>query len=208
MICLRRKDDGIMVKHLYLMRHGETLFNVRRKIQGWCDSPLTAKGIKQAEAAREILKNINFDHYYSSTAERCCDTLEIVTDYKVEYKRLKQLKERNFGIFEGESEDLNPKKDWTFKYDDLFPHYGGEYLQDVVNRMCTTLKEIMDKEDHQYVLAVSHGGACYSFLSSIIDPNIVNNQGGFTNCCILHFEYANDKFRYVDIIRPEIEDNN
>ena len=81
-----------MVKHLYLMRHGETLFNVRRKIQGWCDSPLTENGVKQAKAVREILKDIQFDHYYSSTAERCCDTLEIVTDYKVEYKRLKQLK--------------------------------------------------------------------------------------------------------------------
>ena len=30
-----------MKKDLYLMRHGQTLFNVRRRIQGWCDSPLT-----------------------------------------------------------------------------------------------------------------------------------------------------------------------
>ena len=48
-----------MVKHLYLMRHGETLFNVRRKIQGWCDSPLTENGVKQAKAVREILKDIH-----------------------------------------------------------------------------------------------------------------------------------------------------
>lgn len=47
-----------MVKHLYLMRHGETLFNVRRKIQGWCDSPLTKNGVRQAKAVREILKDI------------------------------------------------------------------------------------------------------------------------------------------------------
>jgi probable phosphoglycerate mutase len=33
------------MKDLYLMRHGETLFNIRRKIQGWCDSPLTENGI-------------------------------------------------------------------------------------------------------------------------------------------------------------------
>ena len=33
-----------MKKDLYLMRHGQTLFNVRRKIQGWCDSPLTELG--------------------------------------------------------------------------------------------------------------------------------------------------------------------
>ena len=38
-----------MVKHLYLMRHGETLFNKQKKIQGWCDSPLTDFGIEQAD---------------------------------------------------------------------------------------------------------------------------------------------------------------
>ena len=38
-----------MKKILYLMRHGQTQFNVRRKIQGWCDSPLTKQGIAQAD---------------------------------------------------------------------------------------------------------------------------------------------------------------
>lgn len=124
-----------MTKHLYLMRHGETLFNKRRKIQGWCDSPLTKTGILQAKAAKKCLKDISFDHYYSSTSERCCDTLEIIIGQDTPYKRLKQLKERNFGDFEGESEDLNPKRWSEFNYDDLFPHYGGEYTHDVVERM-------------------------------------------------------------------------
>lgn len=51
-----------MTKHLYLMRHGETLFNKRRKIQGWCDSPLTKTGILQAKAAKKCLKDISFDN--------------------------------------------------------------------------------------------------------------------------------------------------
>ena len=180
-----------MTKHLYLMRHGETLFNKRRKIQGWCDSPLTKTGILQAKAAKKCLKAISFDHYYSSISETYCDT------------RLKQLKERNFGDFEGESEDLNPKRWSEFNYDDLFPHYGGEYTHDVVERMSKCLLEIMENDDHQNVLAVSHGGACYSFLSSVTDPNIVRDNGGFTNCCILHFEYNDGKFKYIDILRPE-----
>ncbi|OUQ75109.1 histidine phosphatase family protein [Massilimicrobiota sp. An105] len=192
-----------MIKHLYLMRHGETLFNKRRKIQGWCDSPLTKTGILQAKAAKKCLKDISFDHYYSSTSERCCDTLEIIIGQDTPYKRLKQLKERNFGDFEGESEDLNPKRWSEFNYDDLFPHYGGEYTHDVVERMSKCLLEIMENDDHQNVLAVSHGGACYSFLSSVTDPNIVRDNGGFTNCCILHFEYNDGKFKYIDILRPE-----
>lgn len=54
-----------MKKEFYIMRHGQTLFNVRKKIQGACDSPLTPEGIEQALKAKEYLKQINFDHYYS-----------------------------------------------------------------------------------------------------------------------------------------------
>ena len=46
-----------MKKTLYLMRHGQTLFNVQHKIQGWCDAPLTELGIKQAKIAGEYFKN-------------------------------------------------------------------------------------------------------------------------------------------------------
>ena len=38
---------------LYLMRHGETLFNTQKRVQGWCDSPLTENGIWQAEQAKQ-----------------------------------------------------------------------------------------------------------------------------------------------------------
>ena len=191
-----------MVKHLYLMRHGETLFNVRRKIQGWCDSPLTENGVKQAKAVREILKDIQFDHYYSSTAERCCDTLEIVTDHKVEYKRLKQLKERNFGIFEGESEDLNP----PLPYGDFFVNYGGEGELQMRQRIADTLLEIMQKEDHKVVLAVSHGGACRGFMRYWQETSQVDQKGGLKNCCILKFEFEDNEFRLLEIINHNFDE--
>ncbi len=47
-----------MKKTLYLMRHGQTLFNLQHKIQGWCDAPLTPLGIKQAQMAKEYFTNI------------------------------------------------------------------------------------------------------------------------------------------------------
>ena len=55
-----------MKKTLYLMRHGQTLFNLQHKIQGWCDSPLTELGIKQAKVAGKWFKDhdITFDHAY------------------------------------------------------------------------------------------------------------------------------------------------
>ena len=113
-----------MKKTLYLMRHGQTLFNLQHKIQGWCDAPLTPLGIKQAQIASQYFKDnqIVFDHAYSSTSERACDTLEIVTDSQMPYTRLKGLKEWNFGAFEGKDECLNPK----LPYGDFFKQYGGE----------------------------------------------------------------------------------
>ena len=178
------------MKHLYMMRHGQTLFNVRKRIQGSCDSPLTELGIKQAEAARELIKDIAFDHYYSSTAERASDTLEIVTEGQVPYTR--------------ESEDLNPHFD-DFKYDDLFPHYGGETTKQVQHRVVKTLTEIMNKEDHEVVLAVSHAGASMQFFSAFNNPAIIFNSGGLTNCCILHYTYDNNEFKFVEILRPEVK---
>ena len=188
-----------MKKTLYLMRHGQTLFNLQHKIQGWCDAPLTPLGIKQAQMAKEYFTNITLDHAYASTSERASDTLEIITD--MPYTRLKGLKERNCGMFEGESEDLNPNFD-DFGYDDLFPHYGGERKEDVQKRLKETLTDVMDKEDHQTVLALSHAGACMCFLSTVIDPEEILKSGGFTNCCILHFTFENDTFKFVEIIRP------
>lgn len=190
-----------MRKILYLMRHGQTLFNARRKVQGFCDSPLTEEGIRQAKVAGEYFKDIEIDHYYSSTQERACDTLEIITDNKVPYVRLKGLKEMNFGKFEGESEDLNPKG--PREYETFFIPYGGESSNDVRDRMVETCTEIMEKEDHKVVLAVSHGGACFNFLKAWQDPT-EELKKGFPNCSIFKFEYEDKKFKLLEVIRPEV----
>jgi broad specificity phosphatase PhoE len=172
-----------MKKTLYLMRHGQTLFNVRRKIQGACDSPLTELGIQQAGIASAYFDDIDLDHAYSSTAERASDTLEIVTNELMPYQRLKGLKEMHFGTFEGESEELNPKDKSTF-----FVQYGGESGDQVMERMVRTCTEIMEQDDHQNVLAVSHAGACIHFLRAWQDPReVVKN--GITNCCVFKYEY-------------------
>lgn len=183
------------MKHLYLMRHGETLFNVLRRIQGWCDSPLTEKGIQQAKDARKLIEGIQFDHYYCSTAERCSDTLELVAG-NVPYTRVKGLKERYFACFEGQSEDLNPP---FGGYDTVFPLYGGESSEDVKERLTKTLTQIMEKDDHECVLAVSHAGASMCFASGVFDFRSLGER--FGNCNIMHFTYDDGKFEFVEILK-------
>ncbi len=191
------------MKHLYLMRHGETLFNLRHKIQGWCDSPLTEEGIAQARRAGEALaeRGVVPNLAFSSTAERACDTLEIMLGAlgcPLVYERVKDLRERYFGTFEGESEDLNPAPEY---YDKLFPLYGGETRAEVRERMRSALTEIMERPESDTVLAVSHAGACMSFTSHLTDPRKLIG-GRLPNGGILHFGYEGRAFSFIELIRP------
>lgn len=190
------------MKTMYLMRHGQTLFNQLGKIQGACDSPLTTLGIEQAQAARQYFEaqNITFDTVVSSTQERAIDTAKIVApDQPIQY--YKGLKEWNFGVFEGESERLNPKLSaQRTSYGDFFVPYGGEDADEVQARMCATLESILDQTPNT-VLAVSHGGAMYRFIQKNVPDTIVSTLA-FSNCCILEFTYEDHVFTFQNIIHP------
>lgn len=187
-------------KTLYLMRHGETLFNARHKIQGACDSPLTEKGIQQAKAAGKYFQdhNITFDAACCSTQERASDTLEIITQKKMPYQRLKGLKERNFGLFESESEELHP----PVPFGDYYVKFGGENDEQVEERMSETLLDVMSQAGHDTVLAVSHGGACRGFMRCWEENQKVDWEGRLPNCTILKFAFADNEFALVDVITP------
>lgn len=191
-----------MKKRLYLMRHGQTLFNVRRKIQGHSDSPLTPLGIRQAEQVASYFNDKQLDHAYCSTAERSSDTIELVLKDALPYQRLKGLKEMNFGSFEGESEDLNPKDKSLYTH--FFVPYGGESREEVGRRMTQTLTDLMEKDDHHRVLAVSHAGASTTFLALWQDPNPWLKDG-FPNCSVMVFDYEDGRFSLVDIHKPILE---
>ena len=69
---------------VYIVRHGQTLLNRYKKMQGWVDSPLTEKGIQDGKRAGKILENIKFDKAYSSDTMRAIRTCEyILSENKV-----------------------------------------------------------------------------------------------------------------------------
>lgn len=189
-----------MEKILYLMRHGQTLFNLEYKIQGWCDSPLTELGINQAKIAGRYFtdNNVKLDHCYASTSERACDTLELVTGGKLPYTRLKGIKEWNFGRFEAMDDFLNP----PLPYDDFFVKYGGESQDGVSERMAKALSQVMEQEDHHSVLAVSHGGAMACFLRYYKQPL----PHGMKNCTILRLKYKDGQFTLLDYFEPDFSE--
>ena len=142
-------------------------------------------------------RGITFDHAYSSTSERACDTLEILTS--MPYERVKGLKEWNFGVFESESEDLNP----PLPYGDFFKGFGGEGELEVRQRMADTLGEIMERDGHQTVLAVSHGGACRAFMRYWEKNQKAELKGRVGNCCVLKFEYENGEFSLIEAVNHD-----
>ena len=186
-----------MKKTLYLVRHGQTMFNRQKRIQGWCDSPLTDTGKRQADAVKDYFekKGIKFDHAYCSTSERCSDTLERITD--MPYTRTKGLKEMFYGELEAESERLASND--PVECETYYLRFGGESSNTVRERMITTLSQIMEKEDHHCVLAVSHGGASFNFLRGI-GTDMERFAKGLTNCCIFVLEYEEGRFELIDYV--------
>ena len=132
------------------------------------------------------------------------ETTKILTDASIKGKKdmLKGLKENFYGELEGESERLNshltPKDCETF-----YLQYKGESSNTTRDRMVKTLTDIMSKEDHHSVLAVSHGGACFNFLRAFQDP-MEELKKGFGNCCIFIYEFDNGTFTLKDVIRHQI----
>lgn len=190
-----------MIKKLYLVRHSQTVFNERKKIQGWCDAPLTELGKYQGEVAKTYFQksHITFDDAYCSTSERTSDTLELITD--TPYTRVKGLKEWHFGLFEGESESLNP----PLPYGDFFASYGGEAERDFKKRITTTIHSLMSKTKGSHILMVSHGAACAQFARAWAHNSQIGTVTGLKNCCVLTFDFdtVEETFTLVDFTQHD-----
>ena len=111
-----------MNKDLYLVRHGQTIFNLKRIIQGWSDSPLTQLGCEQAARAGMFLRarGVEPDHAYTSTLHRTEQTIASLWP-GLAYERLDGLREWFFGDFEAERVMLMPERPWR----DFYRQFGG-----------------------------------------------------------------------------------
>lgn len=165
---------------LYLVRHGETEWNVKKIIQGHKDSPLTKNGINQAKTLSNKIAKINFSAVYSSDLLRAKRTAELIMlDKKIVIQTSKALRERCFGPFEGNSwEDKNKEleiltsllKDQKklLEYASMYPKYQKiETDEQIMGRFITLLREISIVFRGKKVLMVSSGGIMRVFLTHL-----------------------------------------
>lgn len=143
----------------YLVRHGKTLFNHLGRMQGYCDSPLTELGLQQAQQASAKLKDIWFDHIYSSPSERAWNTADIIVKNRgVKPELLSGLHEMSFGRLEGARHTAHAEEIYACREKMDYSSAGGESPAMMEERIRKTLNHIIDQcVDGDRVLLVGHG---------------------------------------------------
>ena len=172
---------------LYLVRHGQTELNVQNILQGWHDSPLTARGREQALATRAAFeaRGVTFDHAYSSPLGRAWCTAELIVGVGQPVELVDDLREWHLGSLEGTSNREMPAQPWG----DYPVAFGGESEGELRERMVVALSRIMARPQHSCVLAVSHGSACQEFLGHVTGGGEQPDNGA-----VLHFDYCDGAF--------------
>ncbi len=156
---------------LTLVRHGETLWNQEKKIQGITDIALSELGIEQANRLSLSLQHEKLDRIITSPLQRAVDTAKAIGRYhKVPFVVENDLHELNAGEFEGLS-----YRDLVGRYDDFLSKWTedrasvgmpkGESLQEVQDRVWPVIKRIT--ETSQNALVVSHSFVMITILCKI-----------------------------------------
>ena len=168
---------------LYVVRHGETVWNKLHKVQGAADIPLAEKGIDLAEKTGEALKEVPFDLCITSPLVRARRTAELILEkqpHKVPVIEDKRIQEINFGEMEGvvcfteEHVFLNEQMEKFFNDPWKFERpKNGENISDILARTKDFWEEVTGNPDYQNktILIASHGCAVRALLQNIYqDP--------------------------------------
>ena len=146
---------------LYIVRHGETEFNVQKRMQGRIDSPLTQRGIENAIALGKHLKDVKFDRVYSSPSPRTIRTAELIMgDKNTPIETENELREMNLADWEGktkgELEAQYPEVyDIFWNSPQLFKPLEGESFYQVQDRVIAILNRIIENNEGN-ILIVTH----------------------------------------------------
>lgn len=166
---------------LYFVRHGQTDWNVEKKIQGKTDIPLNAKGKEQAKSTAILIANGDYKvkKVYTSKCVRALETAEEIAKVcGLTCVPIDGLEEMNLGDWEGKSwSDIIKNETEFYEYWNQHRRYertpNGECYQDVFERLYDALIEIIDTEREDVVL-VTHSAVIMSMRCLIEDDDFAN----------------------------------
>lgn len=156
----------------YIVRHGETDWNIVQRIQGHTDNDINKTGEMQAAKAAHDLDDVHIDMVYSSDLLRARRTAEIIAaEKKLTVHTTQALRERNYGKFEGK---LFAEVDEFYRLllraadakesEKLWKEHRVESNDIMIARIITFIREVAIANPGKTALLVSHGGAMRQIL--------------------------------------------
>ncbi len=172
---------------LYLVRHGETIWNKEGRYYGHRDICLSEVGLGQAKKLGEFFRNISFDRVICSPLIRAVDTVKELTDQPFDIDN--RLMEQNFGLFEGKTyQDLmtdysDELQEWNNHYDTYCLPEGESFLM-VRERVESFVRDLSSMDGK--ILIVAHKGTFGHMLAALMNLpasgywNFVFEQGTYS----------------------------
>ena len=171
----------------YFVRHGESEANAARRFAGQSDSPLTARGRRQAEAVADELAKVRFDRVVSSDLSRTRDTAEVIARRQgIPVETVPDLREIDVGEQTGkEFDEIAGLPQWR---DDAFVAWpGGESLEHVLARSLGAIDRLARENPGRTICVVGHGGVNRILLSHFLGilPRLDRSPATNTNISVV-----------------------
>lgn len=194
---ITRLRKELMIMLVYCIRHGQTDWNLQRRLQGGSDTPLNEHGILTARLTGEQLQNIPFTKAISSPLCRAYETCKLILqDRPIEIETDENLKELSFGDYEGLCIYGEHKNIPDPQFQDTFFHHpesyitppNGESLLELRKRarcFLHTLQNHLDWKD-ETVLVTAHGAILCAILAELHNYDMEHfwGKGLLGNCSV------------------------
>lgn len=196
---------------LYIVRHGETEWNVIKRFQGQLNTPLTEKGMEKLRKTGKKLENVLFDEVYTSELGRTVASAEIILNenrgYKNKKRELKKLAELNeiyFGVWQGLTYEevflKYPEEGNNYFYDVKnykAENVEAEKLEDALERFLKGINKILDSYESGNILVVTHGTVFEMFMNYVANDSIfdIDERTLMGNGDYKVFSYKDGKFQ-------------
>ncbi|MFN2556219.1 MAG: histidine phosphatase family protein [Nitriliruptorales bacterium] len=191
------------MSRLVLVRHGESEWNVERRIQGQSGTGLTGRGRQQAQQTSELLVASYPDALIAtSDLRRCRESVAPLEGLlRRRAKTERGLRERHFGEWTGRlslevaEEDAERWKRWRAG-EDVVAEVGGEDTRTLARRAVTTFRRLLEVADGRPVICLTHGGPVWHGTQSLLglDDRIL---GGVANGSITEIEVDHEATRLM-----------
>lgn len=204
-------DKNDKVLKLYIVRHGETEWNVIKRFQGQLNTPLTEKGMEKLRETGKKLENVLFDEVYTSELGRTVASAEIILNEnrgyrnkKRELKKLAELNEVYFGVWQGLTYEevllKYPEEGNNYFYDVKnykAENVEAENLKDALERFLKGINKILNIHKSGNILVVTHGTVFEMFINYVENNSIfdIDERTLMGNGDYKIFSYKDGKFQ-------------